>query len=512
MLAFVLAGPFCAAQVTPKVSFDASETLFTVLTAINSCGFDDGLESSNPIRTAVRNEVAAKLQADPSGEREQQLCRFYRDHQQQDSARDLAQYISLALSVGPPPTFTAKSDELPPDALYVAEIAPLLQTFYQVAGLRDIWSAQQREYQALLARHHDEIAGIIEKTDLYLRMPTSGYLGREFSILLDPMGPPARVNARVYSTQYYLVMSPNAAGALNMDAVSHLYLHYVLDPLAKKRPQAMKRLEPLLSTVMDAPLDETYKHDISLLVTESLIHAIEARRLQDGKANELAKQEKVNDAMEQGYVLTHYFYEALVKFEKEPTGFRDAFGDILAALDVSSEQKRAGQIAFVPRSGPDPLHSGLRAEPGLLDQAEQKLSGGDREGAQKLAEQALKEKQGDEGRALFVLARTSRDVRSSQPYFERAVEVAKEPRVIAWSHLYLGRIYDLRYHDAMQNAEDSPQGKAAAEREREQAVKHYQAALASHYMDPALKAAAEAGLKKPYQPAAARGGEGQNNQ
>jgi hypothetical protein len=72
--------------------------------------------------------------------------------------------------------------------------------------------------------------------------------------------------------------------------------------------------------------------------------------------------------------------------------------------------------------------------------------------------------------------------------------------------VYLGRIYDLRYRDALETSEDTPQGKAAAENERQQALKHYQAALSAGYDGPEMKAAAEAGLKQPYAPAGARSG------
>lgn len=443
---------------------------------------------------------------------QEQLCRFYRDHQQPDASRELAQYVSLGLSLGPPPAFTAKTDDLPPDAQYVQEIAPLLQTFYQVAGLRDIWREHRPQYEAILARHHDELSTTIEKTDAYLRMPVGGFVGRAYTIYAEPMAPPFRINARIYGTDYFLVLSPNAAGTMNLEPVRHMYLHYVLDPLAAKRPQAMKRLEPLLSTVVDAPMDESYKHEISLLVTESLIHAIEARTLQGGKAAEAAKQQAVSDATEQGFILTRYFYGALANFEKGEVGLKDAFGDLLAGIDVDSERKRANQIVFARNTTPDPLHSTLHAQPApaegsLLDVAERKLAAGDKEGAQQLAQQALTQKQGDEGRALFVLARTSRDIRGAQTYFERALEVAKEPRVVAWSHVYLGRIYDLRYRDELEAAEDSPQGKTAADREREQAVKHYQAALSAGYDGAEMKAAAEAGLRQPYEPAGQRNGE-----
>ncbi len=32
----------------------------------------------------------------------------------------------------------------------------------------------------------------------------------------------------------------------------------------------------------------------------------------------------------------------------------------------------------------------------------------------------------------------------ARTYFERALETAHEPKVIAWSHIYLGRIFDLK--------------------------------------------------------------------
>ena len=44
-----------------------------------------------------------------------------------------------------------------------------------------------------------------------------------------------------------------------------------------KYPATMKRLEPLLESVKTAPMDESFKSDTSLLVTECLIRAIEAR-------------------------------------------------------------------------------------------------------------------------------------------------------------------------------------------------------------------------------------------
>src|SRR5262249_62354331 len=90
-----------------------------------------------------------------------------------------------------------------------------------------------------------------------------------------------------------------ARGDLKLDSIRHPYLHYVVDPLSMKRGTAFKRLEPLAASVATAPIDESYKRDISLLVTESLIKAVEARLFKanlkaprDGKARDALERER----------------------------------------------------------------------------------------------------------------------------------------------------------------------------------------------------------------------------
>jgi len=44
------------------VSLETSETLFAVLTSINTCGYDQELDSSDPLRSQVRSEVAKAVE------------------------------------------------------------------------------------------------------------------------------------------------------------------------------------------------------------------------------------------------------------------------------------------------------------------------------------------------------------------------------------------------------------------------------------------------------------------
>jgi hypothetical protein len=67
--------------------------------------------------------------------------------------------------------------------------------------------------------------------------------------------------------------------------------------------------------------------------------------------------------------------------------------------------------------------------------------------------------------------------------FQKAIESAKDPKVLGWSHVYLGRILDLK-------------------EEREAALNEYRAALSTGADLPEIKAAAQRGLEQPYEPPA----------
>jgi hypothetical protein len=482
-----LAVRVCLAETSPKVALDNSEALFTVLTAINTCGYDSELDASDPLRAQIRAEVAKRIDASPEAKQSTQtMCQFYVEHQQADPARTLAQHVSFALYLNAPPELTLKVKEadLPPDASYVSGLVPLLQKFYGEAGLHTIWTRHQPAYSALTERYHEPLSKVLFDTEVYLKLPSAGYLGRTFAVYLDPMGAPGQANARNYGSDYYIVISPGTGSGLKMDQIRHTYLHYLLDPLALKYPAAMEHLKPLLENVKGAPMDESFKTDASLLATECLIRAIEARIIGSSKTPEIERQQLVERSVEQGFILAPYFYQAMLQFEKSPAGLRIAYGSLITGIDETKERKNSSQIKFASQADPELLHLSRPTEGKLLVTAEQSLSGGDAEAAKKLAQQALDEKREDPGRALFILAQVAtmnRDMQGARNYFQQALDVAHEPKVVAWSHIYLGRIFDL-------------------EEDRPAALDHYRAALSTGGSLPEAKAAAEHGIDQPYEP------------
>jgi hypothetical protein len=166
---------------------------------------------------------------------------------------------------------------------------------------------------------------------------------------------------------------------------------------------------------------------------------------------------------------------------------------MIAGIDIRKEAKRAGQIQFADAADPELLQLPKAKEGKLLATAEERLSAGDSATAEKLAKQALAEKVEDAGRALFILAQVSsanRNVDAAQSYFEQAIKATDEPKVVAWSHIYLGRILDLRAQN-----DDEENGPL-----RQQAITHYKAAEGVSDTLPEARAAAEQGLAKPYEP------------
>jgi tetratricopeptide (TPR) repeat protein len=493
-----LLGGFCVGQDRFPISLDSSETIFSVLTALNSCGYDQDLTISDATRSNVRAEVQRALRESAEAEAARtSLCEFYQGHTpDRNTNRSLSPYISLALYMDGPPHFAPriKEDELPPDAYSIAAFGTELEHFYDKVGLHSIWERHRNDYAAAMNRYHELLAKMVFDTEIYLKQPSSQYLGRRFTIYLDFMGSPNETDARNYGADYYVIVfpAPSTSGtspqaALKMDQIRHTFLHYELDREAEKHFTAIKRLEPLLQSVKRAPLEEAFKTDISLLVTECLVRAIEIRTSGSKQAaDEALRAQAVDDAVKQGYILTRTFYDGAVAFEKDPAGIREAYAGLLETVDVKKEEERASAVQFASKSSPELVQLSRPEERRMLLAAEKRLAAGDPKGAQELAQQALDKKIGDQGRALFILAEVAvanKNRDGAQDNFQKAIEASKDPKVVGWSHVYLGRILDMK-------------------EDRDAAVLEYRAALSAAGELPEVKAAAERGLAQAYEPPA----------
>lgn len=495
----------------PTVSLQTSEALFDIAVALNACGYDNGLTESDPVRAHIRDQVnQAAQQSEAARDARDKLCIYINQHRlSEDAGRDLAQYISLALYLTPPPelALSADQDDMPPDSTQVDDILPLLHTFVNATQLHLIWLANHAAYEKQIEELHNPLTQMIVQTNAYLKMPASTYSGIRFLVVLEPMLSPAETNARVYGPDYVVVASPSK-GTIHMQETRHTYLHYVIEPLLYSRASSMDRLLPILKTVRDAPLEFQYRSDIVSLVIECLIRAIEARTMDTGVAEykipgdvrradleretqkrnaslqQIAaiRQNAVNRSMKAGFVLTQYFYDQLVAFEHSPDSLKEAIGPMVYGMDVDQQVHRARNIDFAEEGSGDVISHPSRTPHGL-DLALAKLHQGDAAGAQQLAETALKEHTPDPGRADYILALTSvmqGRMDDAEKNFNETIRLSKDPRLLAWSHIYLGRIHDIRD-------------------ERDEAIAEYKTALTVRDGQPDTKAAAEKGIRQPFE-------------
>jgi len=510
------------------ITLETSEPLFYIAAALNTCGYDAGLADSSPVREKVRDEINDQLAASATArDARDGLCTFIREHALNDPGRSLAQYVSLALYLGPPPLLTPTVDEtdLPPDSTQVVEILPLLRTFAEAVRLDALWFEHRPEYDGFVDRIHDPLTKMVLDTNVFLRLPATSYEGRRLLVLLEPMLSPAETNARIYGDDYVVVVSPAAQppGRVPMDLIRHTYLHFTVEPMVYSRPGAMDRLLPLLKSVQDAPLEFSYKSNIDLLLTECLIKAIEVQTMDVGipvpaKPNavrdrsdfdryqtemtaydrqaEAVRRKTVDLEMRQGWVLVEYFYDKLGLMEKDGVSLKDNIGPMVFGMEVDRELHRDQQISFLPEGSGgdfafrDPVRRTPRAPTGL-DLAEAKLMKGDVNGAGEIAEAALKENPAN-AEAHYVLGRI--DLMEGDPdealdHLTQTVQLSHDPRTIAWAHIFLGRMYDI--------ARD-PDDPDVIRPQRDKAIAEYRAALANRDSQPDTKEAAERGIKQPF--------------
>jgi hypothetical protein len=490
------------------VTLETNEALFTLAAGLNACGYDDDLTNSAPARAEVRNEVEAAVQSAPAAQAARTaLCGYMQSHELNDHARQIAQYVSLGLYLTPTLETTADQTVMPPDALQVVNILPLLRTFSEATGLHAIWIRHRPEYEAITDKVHDPLTRMILETNIYLHLPVSSYDGRQFTVLLEPLLAPTAPNARIYATDYVIVTSPNPSGQIRMEQVRHLYLHYEIEPLVYARAASMERLLPLLKPVAKAPVEYVYKTDVVALVTECLIKAIEARTMEVGFAKplkptgtraridlarydeemgaydrqaEVVRRRQVDLDMRQGWVLTDYFYGQMAAMEHDQISLSERMGEMVYGMDVGRVQHQAEQIAFLPEGSGEMVRRVPKAPTGMM-LAEKMMLEGKLDEAMDLANQALKDPRQDHADAEFVVARVNLmegDPESSMTGFRDVIASSRNPRTTAWAHIYLGRLFDTK---------DPP--------ERARAVAEYKAAMAVPGLQPDARAAAEQGLK-----------------
>jgi tetratricopeptide (TPR) repeat protein len=295
-----------------------------------------------------------------------------------------------------------------------------------------------------------------------MRQMTSGFKNRRFQIFIELQAAPNQIQTRSYSDNYTIVVTPSP-GTRTFD-IRHAYLHYLLDPLATRNQEIVNRKKSLVDHAMRAPaLSDAYKADYLLLVTESLIKAVESRL--DKKPG------MIPEALREGYILAPYFSEALPVYEKQESSMYLYYKDMMQAIDLVKEDKRltgvefnkdsaAGAVVKTPASAPPPAATGALK---TLEEAERAYGSRELEKSKQLFLKTLEQtdKRSVHGSAYYGLARIAlleKDLDAAERLFQKSLESEPEAFDKAWVLVYLGRL-------------------SVAAGERDRAIEYFQSAL-----------------------------------
>jgi hypothetical protein len=275
-------------------------------------------------------------------------------------------------------------------------------------------------------------------------------------------------NVRNYGDHYAIVLSGSAE--IPVDVVRHAYLHYLLDPLPLRYSHVVAVKKAIFEKAATAPrLQAALKDDFPSYFAECAVRAVELKlkRMSPGE-----REAAMQRADEDGYVLVRPLFTGLIKFEQSEPAMRLYFPDWVRGVDVAAEGKRVSAITFAA-AGPaqnsgDPSEEAVaRRAPapgtvpndeeaiGLLTEGERRIAERNPRAAETAFQRVLA-KYPDQIRAWYglgMVALMDHDGPRAKQVFGRLTTgehaATQDPLVLAWSHVYLARIY---YGDGDQNS------------------------------------------------------------
>lgn len=484
-----------------NVTVDGSEAMFTTMCALLAGGFE--AQTSSEAWTPFRAQLRERMEH-AQGPAVDALREFYKKHELSDPGAMLSQYIWFGLVSGPAPKFTPtlRRDELPPEVITLEGFSEILSAFYVEQHIGRIWVQVQPVYNHEIDEIHDSISQIVFVATNYLRQIPNPGDPRTFTIIVEPLV--GRItNVRNFQDHYAIVLSGSAD--VPVDTVRHAYLHFLLDPLPLQYPHVIAVKKPLYDMAIRAPrLTADLRDDYPSYFAECLVRAVELK-LRRMSPSERDAELDTDDT--DGYIMVRPLFKALANFEGAEPAMRLYFPDMVRTIDVSAEQKRVALVKFAPPNGEraasetaqEQVVRQHRVHPTTVPNdtdAINELTEGERRIAEKnprAAEtsfQRVLSKYPDQPRAWYgigLVALLDHDAVRAKEVFGRLTTgehaATQDPMVMAWSHIYLARIYD-------------DEGMA------EQAKTEYQAALAvtggpEQAKQAAQRALAEAGGGKP---------------
>ena len=442
-------------------TIDSNEAMFTTMCALYAGGFEGDVSPDN--WGAYRSQMRERLRAQ-RGPAVDALKEFYKGHQFRDPAAMLSRFVWFGLVSGLAPKFrpVLRRDQLPPDVLDLEGFSDILSNYYTEQNIGRMFREVQPLYDREIERLHDPISDIVFQAGTYLRAVVDPAKPKTFSVIVEPLV--GRItNVRNFVDHYAIVLS--GTDEIPTDVVRHAYLHFLLDGLPLEYPHVIAGKRPLYEIAAKAPrLEPDLKDDFPSWFEECTVRAAEVK-LKKMSPGEREAALQSNDA--DGYVLVRPIFVGLSDYEKSEFPFHTYFPDLIRAIDEKTEQTRVAAIRFAPAQDSRESKE-LSAEVVARNRARARVSAlpsdpdalaALTEGEKKLAQKNPREaeasfksvlaKYPNQPRAWYglgMVAVLDHDAERAKEVFGRLTTgeyaASQDPLVMAWSHIYLARIFE----------------------------------------------------------------------
>jgi tetratricopeptide (TPR) repeat protein len=267
-------------------------------------------------------------------------------------------------------------------------------------------------------------------------------------------------NVRNFGDHYSIVLS--GGEQIPVDVIRHAYLHFLLDPLPLRYAHTTAVKRSLYETAAKAPrLPADLKDDFASYFAECTVRAVELKlkKMAPGEREAAMNADDAN-----GLVLVRPLYAALTGYEKSEPSMALYFPELVRAIDLKEESQRLTTVSFAPAEevrAADSTTEEQRTRRAALTTVpnDQEAIAALTEGERRIAEKNPKaaeasfnrvlQKYPDQPRAWYgigLVALLEHDAPRAKQVFSRLTSgehaAEKDPMVLAWSHVYLGRIYE----------------------------------------------------------------------
>jgi hypothetical protein len=394
--------------------------LIVMMAALDAAGWDPTPEGGRP---SVFRELLRKDQAalDPL------LAKRMRDFYERNALKNVednpttprdetvrytpadqvARYVSLAYTLGQPPTFEApsRSDDLPGGVLDVLDFAPLLREFYRQSGMDGRLNNYVNMHRAAGDKLRAPAIEMARTVLAYLNTRPETIVtervsvgdaatgdkkkkdakkltierDRRFRVVPDLLAAPGAINLRAVGDDYYAIVPVDVD--LSRSEARRAYIQFIVDPLVARFNRDVAARRPDVKMLLEKERERNggdLTPDIFLSVARSIVAAADARmdesvrlralqietsvRLQraaDQSARDAALKEskeqqtaiedsttaRLADAYERGAVLSFYFAEQLKELEGSGFDIANFISPMVADFKLEREIKRPSEFA-----------------------------------------------------------------------------------------------------------------------------------------------------------------------